>query len=489
MVTIFISYAHTNNKPCYEGQNGWVTKLHLDLERSLGEQLGKPLKIWRDTRMDAGNLIGETLDAKVAEADILLTIISPSYLNSDWCGRELKEFCESAERRGGVNVGLKSRIIKIVKIPVDSGELDKRTPNSLEVRFFKLDQETDDILPFDPATSLGDYDQALRLLTRGIKNLIEHLNRHREANRADEASKIVYLAATTSDREADRESIESELKQHKYTVLPAEKLDGDAFQIEKKARELLSHARLSVHLIGSRFGVIPERGGKRSIVRLQHDLAMKRNSDPDFTRLVWIPGDLKVDEGETDQDAFIKYLREDRNAQRGVELLSDNLEGVKTRIHELLERPLRRFNNNEGRDRTRIYLIYDHMDRDDVKPLDDYLYNLGFEVMQPLIEGAAEQVMQLHQESLATCDALLVYYSRVNAVWAHLKRQELYKLRGLPRLKPILAGAFYISGARTAEKESFRSNEFLVIKNYNGFSPDSLTPFLDLLRQTEGGQR
>jgi len=478
VATIFISYAHLDNK------GGWVTGLHQALGIRLGELLGEQPVIWRDPRLDVGDVVQEALDQRLADADILLTVISPSYLNSCWCRKELEEFCNSAQQKGGVTVGNKSRIVKVVKLPVNREDLAHYLQSTLDGEFYRVEPETDLPVTVDPTISPTDFDRALNRFCAGIKNLIEHLKICRPDSKRN---KTVYLAADSSDRGADRKNIKSELKQHGYSVLPTAELKGTASEIEKEGREQLRGAKLSVHLIGSFYGLIPAGGRGRSLERLQHDLAMERNADPDFKRLVWMPGELAVDEGETQQQEFIRYLREDHAVQGGAELLFGKLEDVKTRIHELLEREPAQA--KDGRDKASVYLVYDRTDYDDVKPLEDFLYDQEIEVMPPPIGGDAAQVMQLHQESLTFCDALLVYYNRVGDIWAQQKRLEMLKLQGLVRPKPILARAFYISGEKTPQKERFRSAEVLVIKNYNGFLPDSLTPFLNLLRQAKGGQR
>ena len=83
------------------------------------------------------------------------------------------------------------------------------------------------------------------------------------------------------------------------------------------------------------------------------------------------------------------------------------------------------------------------------------------------------------------CDALLIYYNQAPDPWAQIKRQELIKLPGLGRAKPILAKAFYISGDMTPQKERFRSYEALVIKHFGDFMPELLAPFLTQIQHAK----
>ncbi len=133
-----------------------------------------------------------------------------------------------------------------------------------------------------------------------------------------------------------------------------------------------------------------------------------------------------------------------------------------------------------------VYLICNRDDYNDANALQDYLVEERFEVLPPLHDGEEALVAQYHRESLLESDALLVYVNRASEAWAQMKRLELLKLPGLGRAKPVRAKAFYIGGETAPYKERFRSNEALVIKNYGGFSPQSLSPFLAQLKDAKG---
>ena len=133
-----------------------------------------------------------------------------------------------------------------------------------------------------------------------------------------------------------------------------------------------------------------------------------------------------------------------------------------------------------------VYLICDKTDYEETGALEIYLTEQRCEVLPPLLEGDAEQATQYHRDSLLECDAFIVYYSRVGHSWALLKKQEFLKLLGLGRSKPVVAKAFYISGEENPNKQRFVGAEAIVIKHYNGFSPDALAPFLEQIRQNRG---
>ena len=70
-------------------------------------------------------------------------------MESDWCKRELNYFYKAADQNGGVAIGNKSRIFKIVKTPVDKdtiehlpGDIQKIFDEILDYKFYRLEPGT-----------------------------------------------------------------------------------------------------------------------------------------------------------------------------------------------------------------------------------------------------------------------------------------------------------------------------------------------------------
>jgi hypothetical protein len=89
---IFISYAHNDNQPLIEGQPGWVDTFHKALERRLQVHLGAKPSIWRDPRLQGNEYFADTLVEQIPKVAILISLLSPSYNNSEWCRREMQMF-------------------------------------------------------------------------------------------------------------------------------------------------------------------------------------------------------------------------------------------------------------------------------------------------------------------------------------------------------------------------------------------------------------
>src|ERR1043166_10085774 len=118
-----ISYAHIDDEALVAGDKGWVSRLHRLLEIRVGQLLGETPKIWRDPKLQGNDYFSDTILERLPRIAALVSVLSPRYVQSEWCNRELKEFFRVAERSGGVRIGDKARIFKVVKTPVSHERL------------------------------------------------------------------------------------------------------------------------------------------------------------------------------------------------------------------------------------------------------------------------------------------------------------------------------------------------------------------------------
>ncbi|HHP7244045.1 MAG TPA: TIR domain-containing protein, partial [Elainellaceae cyanobacterium] len=137
---IFISYTHIDNQPLTDGQKGWISHFHNCLKLRLAQLRGKEPKIWLDTKRIAGNdYLEPSIVQRLPKVALLVSVFSPRYLQSTWCMRELKEFCQAAHQSGGLQVGEKSRLFKVVKTPLERDEYPPETQDLLGYEFFQID--------------------------------------------------------------------------------------------------------------------------------------------------------------------------------------------------------------------------------------------------------------------------------------------------------------------------------------------------------------
>ena len=93
---IFISYAHIDDMALVEGQKGWISSFHRALEIRLGQLLGRTPRIWRDPKLQGNDAFADRLVDRLPGVAILVSVVSPRYMKSDWCLRELREFTKAA---------------------------------------------------------------------------------------------------------------------------------------------------------------------------------------------------------------------------------------------------------------------------------------------------------------------------------------------------------------------------------------------------------
>ncbi len=494
---IFISYAHLDNQPLAEGLDGWVEALHKRLKILLAQLLGEDVSIWRDRKLQGNDVFGETLVERVSRSRVLVSVLSPRYVKSEWCVRELETFCRAAQGSGGLTVGDKSRVFKVLKTHVPIDEHPEAVRGLLGYEFYEYDAERGRAREFSPEISPQKdprYWAALDDLAWDIKLTLDKV-RAAEAQPAPAAAgqpaavsaeeqppeKTVYLAASTKDVAEERDRLRRELQQRGYLVLPDRELSLCEPEFSETVREHLSRASLSAHLVGSSYGIVPE-GAELSVVQLQERLAAERGAaGQGFTRLIWVPPGL--DPREERQRRFVGELHTQLGS--GAELLQTSVEDLKLRVLEKLT-PKQKAAPAADADPDapkRVYLICDNRDQEEVQPIDDFLYEQGFEVIPSVFDGDSAQVAQFHRESLLSCDAALVYYGNANQMWLRSKLWDLQKAQGWGRPEPLRARAVYVSGPESAEKQRFRTREVpVVIQHFSPFSPDALSPFLQAIR-------
>lgn len=102
MATVFFSYSHVD-----ETQRDQLEIHFATLKRS------GVVETWHDRRLNAGDDFGKGIDAKLEEADIILFLVSPEFLASDYCvDIELKRALE--RHKAG-----DARVIPVILEPCD----------------------------------------------------------------------------------------------------------------------------------------------------------------------------------------------------------------------------------------------------------------------------------------------------------------------------------------------------------------------------------
>ena len=489
----FISYAHLDNQELVEGRKGWVANLHRALEIRVGQLLGKSPQIWRDPKLTGNDFFADALVERLKRVAVLVSVVSPRYVKSEWARRELDEFWKAAEQQGGIRVRDRSRVFKVLKTPVPL----ENTPNELRAllgyEFFRIDQETGKVRELDEVfgpEAQREFWMKLDDLAHDIGSLLQSLEGPNIDDRPVERGSV-YLAETTSDLREEHQALRRELQQHGYAVLPSQALPLEDSAARAAIAVDLAQCQLSVHLFGSRYGIVPE-GGSDSLGELQNTLAIERSAGGTFSRLVWIPRGLRVDEPR--QSQLIDRIRMDPQIAKG-DLLETYFEDLRTALHDWLARsdapavPVaqaadasRVIATATAAPPPRLYLIHDQRDLEAVGPAVDYLFNQSLEVVRPIFEGDEREIREEHEENLRQCDGVVIVLASANEIWLRRKLREIQKSAGFGRTKPAPPIGIALLPPRTPDKERLRTHEATILPLWDGCDPATLGPFVDVVK-------
>lgn len=478
MADIFISYAHRDNAKLSDEQYGWVDRFHEALEMRLSTLWGHHADIWRDFKTQGNDVLTPTIETSVAQSSILVSVLSPGYMHSPWCTKELGLFCEAAEKSGGLHVGTRSRVVKVIKTPIERNveAAYRALAESIGYPFYRLDERG---MPWEFDARFGEHARQQFLakvneLAYDICAMLEAITGKTSGRTlvAPPSGATVYLAETTSDLAPFAEQLRRELEQHGHIVLPEADLGHAPDYAERVARNL-KHAVLAIHPIGRSYGVVPE-GYNQSILELQYDLAgAESDRRPELIRIPWmLPGNAGSDERSA---AFVASLQNDPR------LLITSLDNLKTTVAEQLASRKQAAARAPRTHSTSVYVVSAQCDADAARRCEDALFLAGCEVVRSLVEGSETDLRTDHEENLKTCDAILIYYGNAPEFWLRTKLRDLQKAFGYGRERPFTAAAVLLGGPDRPDKRQFRSNEVLVLDALAGFEPSVLEPFLERL--------
>jgi hypothetical protein len=481
---IFISYAHIDNLALSEDEKGWVSNFHHALDIRLRQLIGGEANIWRDAKLQGNDDFSDALVNKFPGVALLVSIISPRYIKSKWCLREVDEFVKSADGNQGLRLGDKLRIFKVVKTPVPLEKQPEILQTMLGYEFYQQNLETERPTEFSQDSGAGKdprYWEKLEDLAYEIADLLQSL-RGSGPDQKQASSELagIYLAPTSSDLKQEYDIIKREFKQRGHPVFPDHPLALNATELRNQVQADLTHCELSVHLIGSNYGFIPE-AAKESVVELQNQIAAEISAQTDLSRIIWIPTGLNSEDQR--QRDFINTLETDSDAQSGADLLKSDLGELKRCIQNVLEKsPKPEIDPATEDEPQQIYMIYGAEDFDNAVILEDALYDLGCEVVSPLLEGTEEEISLDHHANLKNCDAALIYHGNSSDGWFRKKMRELTDA-DQHREEPLKAKGVYLAEPESRQKDRFQTRRATIMRHYEGFERQQLEVLMQAIKQ------
>ena len=222
---VFISYSHIDNQPFGDPRGGWVDIFHEQLQNFVNVHVGRRTNVWRDKRLTGAEVFSDEIEQQLRRSAVLVSVISPGYMQSDWCNRELVGFTKAAQALGNLRVGNLQRVVKVLRLPVERSALPPLLDDVLGGQFYRVDPASGrarDLL-LDPSP---DARQVFRArvddVAQDLSRLLDAMAAAGGATAAAAAAApasvagTVFLAWTTGDLGEEREKLRRELEARSY---------------------------------------------------------------------------------------------------------------------------------------------------------------------------------------------------------------------------------------------------------------------------------
>ena len=463
---IFVSYAHLDNlAPGGRTRGGWVDSFIEPLTMQLKRRLGSgALKIWIDREL-AGNrpLTPEILTA-LRDSALLLVVMSPAYLRSEWCARERNAFLEVARDR--VAAG---RIFIVRSLDVPPSEKPSEFGDLLGYPFFVNDSDTG-------ARSLGDPDPEEPAFLKQIYNLSNHLAKQltelaalpQVTNGAREAAASngprVFVARATDDLEDREDELRNCLTQAGISVPPRRQyMQADATSFEAALRTDLDSSKLFVQLLSTTRGQETLFGGTKRLPLLQWEVAERIGKKI----LLW--RDRSVDPAGV-TNAEHRKLLEAAIACPIDEFKRAVADEARREPPPVLARP------------SGVMVFVDSESRDQALALElgKALASQGVACYWPLDKGTPEEVRKDLEANLRDCDGVVIVYGSSEPYWVREQVRFGMKVFSQRSNRPTLA----ICQGPPPDKSALGMLDphMLVLDCSGGFETAALGPFVARLR-------
>jgi hypothetical protein len=329
---LFISYAHKDER---NFPPGWVSGFVGDLRMAIENGLSRPLEIFFDqAEQKAYNTI-ESILSEVRSSALLVVLATPSWIKSDWCGRELKEF---------LSTRADTTRVMVAELHPPEGELafPPTLPDNMRKEFYT--RAGPKAVPLLMERGEREYQICIQTLAEDIRCRLLSLAREDRPQvvRADaaaapavaavpEGAHSVLIAACTADVADESDAVSDYLASQGIAVLrPAEPLPSSREQFETEFGAMLDRADVYIHLLGRKKGSASALGS--SFTEVQLAMAEARGIET----FLWLPDEL--DPHRIQDEEYRGILLRARNGSAVPELTRAVLEKLQE-IQRAAEKP------------------------------------------------------------------------------------------------------------------------------------------------------
>lgn len=492
---VVITYANLDDQPVISGRMGWVSQLHQNLQVRVAQLSGKQVRVVKQPDVSDSQEIEAAVLERVPQAKTVVSVLSPPFAKAKGCHRIVNRFWSTAGEARPSTENPRSRLLNVIKAPVDETEIPQEIRSLyaglVPYEFFERDPVTGRLREFDEVfgdAAVQRFHERVYDVAYDIAQVLKYLgDESQPAGKRTTHPKTIFLAATTSDLDSQRDQLRRELVELGHDVIPKQPLPLVASELVSVVKNCLEEADIAIHFVGEHFGLVPE-ATELSVVALQNQIAAQFCGNSSLRRLIWMPKGLRPRDER--QAEFIHQLESEPASLTGAELIADTLENLKVLLRTRWEREQADAGKPEvsaaGGSAPRVYLICDQQDEQAVEPLEDYFYSQGIEVSLPGFEADESEVQQIHISNLRDCDAVLIYYGAAGMHWVDFKIRDLQKAAGYRDSRPISVAAVYVGPPFNHRKERFKSVSVPVVRQAGEtFDASSLSEFVASVRQAK----
>jgi hypothetical protein len=420
---VFVSYAHVDDQAPAEVERGWVSMLVTELKRLLAEQLGRTdsFSMWMDHALSGSDRVTPKIMDELQSSSVLLVVMSPGYLASEWCSNERSGFLAAARARAQAG----GHLFIVEKTEVDRSNWPAEFADVLGYRFWRPDPDSGvpRTLGYpcpDPRVDRDYY----RVIDDLAREMAAELNRVRAAVSVDTPapedsgapSVSVFLATVTDDLHERREETKRYLEQQGIRVLPDRyyPLDPDQFREAMVAdlADCTAFAQLLSPLSGLRGA-----GLEHGLPTLQYEIAMANGS----AIAQWRSQDLDVDE-VVDEDQ--------RRLLDSAHVMAVPIEEFKEHVTELATR-VPEPEVDAGDD---LVFVNHSADDDSLgNQVEALVLGLGRGCSLPLFKASPTERRQDLERNLSSSDKVILLYGQSPQSWVREQLLHWHKLRARQR--------------------------------------------------------
>jgi hypothetical protein len=489
---IFISYSRDDDLPPPDmpDRKGFVTFLEEFLRYKFKDLGPERPHTWRDIkRVSDGAQFTPEIEEALKKASILLVVLSPNWMASAWCKRELESFAKFHGPHG-----IRERIIVVGKRYVDPDKRPSLLQGQTGFAFFARNENPREIVGDVEFFRLGAVQNHERYWER-FDALVAHLLRRRTLDRPEPVypptGRTIYVAKPASDMREAYDRIVAELVGKGHTVVPAPEDDIPTSSAVAVIDTALSNAEISVHLLGESGGDQPE--GQLPMVSLQLARSTAKASEgggTKFHRLIWAPSLWTTPPTATSPACEIPRNPIEVLVKFGGDLPTDKTQGdTLSKFVDFLDQHLKVITPPrpiathlpEIRGDMRLFLYHSREDSDYAINLAEALQQRKLQPRLSVFDGPDADIENFNRKELAECDAVILCWASAKEVWVRAQAAGLRDWHDLRRTRQFFYRAVVAApppgNRKKAGKLLFPSSEIDLVVDLSENDP----PTADLL--------